>query len=29
MIPNVGDRTNYFTMNLTQPPFDDCTSARR
>ena len=23
MIPNVGDRTNYFTMNLTQPPFDD------
>jgi peptide/nickel transport system substrate-binding protein len=21
--PNVGDRTNYFTMNLTQPPFDD------
>ena len=23
MIPNVGDRTNYLTMNLTQPPFDD------
>lgn len=23
MIPNVGDRTNYFTMNLSQPPFDD------
>jgi peptide/nickel transport system substrate-binding protein len=23
MIPNVGDRTNYITMNLTQPPFDD------
>ena len=23
MVPNVGDRTNYFTMNLTQPPFDD------
>jgi peptide/nickel transport system substrate-binding protein len=23
MIPNVGDRTNYFTMNLTQAPFDD------
>ncbi len=23
MIANVGDRTNYFTMNLTQPPFDD------
>ena len=23
MIPNVGDRTNYNTMNLTQPPFDD------
>jgi peptide/nickel transport system substrate-binding protein len=23
MIPNVGDRTWYFTMNLTQPPFDD------
>ena len=23
LIPNVGDRTNYFTMNLTQPPFDD------
>ena len=23
MIPNVGDRTNYLSMNLTQPPFDD------
>jgi peptide/nickel transport system substrate-binding protein len=23
MIPNVGDRTNYITMNLTQAPFDD------
>jgi peptide/nickel transport system substrate-binding protein len=23
MIPNVGDRTNYYSMNLTQPPFDD------
>ncbi len=23
MIPNVGDRTHYITMNLTQPPFDD------
>ena len=23
MIPNVGDRTYYITMNLTQPPFDD------
>ena len=23
MIANVGDRTNYFTMNLTQAPFDD------
>ena len=23
LIPNVGDRTNYITMNLTQPPFDD------
>jgi peptide/nickel transport system substrate-binding protein len=23
MIPNVGDRTNYFSMTLTQPPFDD------
>jgi peptide/nickel transport system substrate-binding protein len=23
MIANVGDRTNYITMNLTQPPFDD------
>jgi peptide/nickel transport system substrate-binding protein len=23
MIPNVGDRVNYFDMNLTQPPFDD------
>ena len=23
MVPNVGDRTNYFTMTLTQPPFDD------
>ena len=23
MIANVGDRTNYYTMNLTQPPFDD------
>jgi ABC-type transport system substrate-binding protein len=23
MIPNVGDRTNYISMNLTQPPFDD------
>src|SRR5581483_7180935 len=23
MIPNVGDRTNYFSMTLTLPPFDD------
>src|SRR4051794_8641248 len=23
MIPNVGDRTNYLSMNLTQAPFDD------
>jgi peptide/nickel transport system substrate-binding protein len=23
LIPNTGDRTNYFTMNLTQSPFDD------
>ncbi|MFL5952647.1 MAG: ABC transporter substrate-binding protein [Gaiellaceae bacterium] len=23
MIPNVGDRVNYFSMTLTQPPFDD------
>jgi peptide/nickel transport system substrate-binding protein len=23
MIANVGDRTNYLSMNLTQPPFDD------
>jgi peptide/nickel transport system substrate-binding protein len=23
MIPNVGDRTNYLSMNVTQPPFDD------
>ena len=23
LLPNVGDRTLYLTMNLTQPPFDD------
>jgi peptide/nickel transport system substrate-binding protein len=23
LIPNAGDQTNYLTMNLTQPPFDD------
>jgi peptide/nickel transport system substrate-binding protein len=23
MLPNIGDRTWYLTMNLTQPPFDD------
>jgi len=29
MIPNVGDRTNYFTMNLTQRRSTTSTSARR
>ena len=23
LLPNVGDRTWYLTMNMTQPPFDD------